>query len=220
MNEGNPAEQKANPQPKANQALPPDHPLLVAQGLLHQSFKRIPFGLIALVVLSLFITVVVGLTLKFTKPPEQSRFLPIRIEADANRPEIGAKQIEGRWTAKVGEKSMTLYFKDGFFEWVVRPNDKSLYARAFARGNYKIEKNILILGQRVDMGKPKPPENVPVEFLPLGFNNLNVIVEENEKLMLWFMPAAERRRQDTDFMRTFETDPEKPLVWVRMKSGQ
>jgi hypothetical protein len=210
------------PRPSISSKMPPAMDVLPDQlfsrmrRMLTGALHNLPTPLVLILIASLLVTVLTGLSVKFMVRTPSDPFMPQRVSADASRPNLDPVAIEGNWTAIINGKAMTLRMEKQTFEWVVK-SDNNDFDRVFARGNFRTVGNVLILGQRQDLGRPLSTlEQGMLTFLPMGLQNLNVKAEENGRLMVWILPSSERRRLSPDIRKFFPTDDGKPLTWVRM----
>lgn len=207
------------PKPKKElKPLPPDHPLVVMKLLLAQSVGRMPAKLVILLMAALVAAVVTGVSLKWSRPESDgNKYLPLRLAPDTAAPALTEQDLQGTWIANTDTMVMSLLVEKGGYEWVAK-NKEDKYLRLYAVGNYRIEGNVLVLGQRSDLAPPEIAGDHFIQFLPLGFANINFGAQVNDRLMLWTLPATERRRLDIDFNRIFPADPARPITWVRSRS--
>jgi hypothetical protein len=204
--------------PKPSAEVPSDNPFVQMSKMLSASVGRIPTQLVVLLVASLLAAVVTGLMMKFeiTGSKGDGVFPPVRVSATEGARAVESRELNGTWMHQNENSTMTLQFKNGMFELVVRkgsPQSISNY-RYFARGDYRLQGNVLALGQRADLGKPPTPDGTFFEFLPLDLQTINVQLDVNDRLMLWTLPRSELARQTPSLLSVFPPDTSKPMVWV------
>lgn len=203
-----------------------DNPFVLIRKTLATIFDgtvgKLPTPLVMILVMSLLAAVLAGLALKMVEKPKtnvpfEEKFLPVRLTPDAGAPELTKAALEGVWVTPKGELSMTVRFtKAGLFEWIIQPPDTK-YLRQYVRGNYRIAGNVLILGQRPDLGKPPAPTVEVVEYLAIKMKNLNARVGINPKVMVWQVPPSELALQNDVVSGLFPADGTKPLTWVKIQ---
>lgn len=192
--------------------LPPNHPFVTMRRMLFQSVGRWPAPLVLILALSLSLAVLSGVALKMASTSSKAEFLPLRLKTDPGKA-VDEAVLQGAWGYSKDGLAMSIRLENGMFEWIIRPQGEK-YLRYFARGNYLLKDDVLVLAQRPDLGKPAAPVGQMLQFLPYGLTNINLKVETNGKLMLWLVPSGERARQS--FSSVFPSDPAKPLIWARI----
>lgn len=215
-----PAKHAQAPRPEAA----PDNPFVMMSRMLSQIFGksvgRLPAPLVIILVVSLAAAVLAGLALRAIDKPEVKltpieKLLTLRLTPDEDAAPINQAALEGVWVTPKGQVSMTIRFTNqGLFEWLIQPPE-SKYLRQYIRGSYRTEGNVLILGQRSDLGKPEPLREEIMEYLSLNIKNLNTTVEMTPKLMIWQTPDTELARQNEVFINLLKASGNKPLAWVK-----
>ncbi len=197
----------------------PDHVLTRMKKMLLESMGKLPAPLVIILLSALLLSVLAGLALKFSARDREISLLPLRVSVDQAAPVVSLEAVEGMWAfTPVDGKGpgMVLRLEKGVFEWVVKPIGQK-YERVFARGNYRIDGNIMIFGQRGDMGKPATSVELGLVFFPMNLQSLNVKVEQKGQIMAWIIPASELRRMDDDMRHMFApASNNRPMAWVRM----
>jgi hypothetical protein len=205
-------------QDKATAPLPPDHPLVMIRRMVEESAGRLPAPLVIIAMTALVAAVLSGALLSTLASGKKTssgfEFLPVRVEADAASPALDEKLLRGVWVSRQGEFVSSLQLAGGKFEWMVRWG-KDNNTRYYARGDYKIDHDVLVLGQRVDMGKPYDPDNPFMIYLPLSLKDINVRARLDPVAgrMAWQIPQSERKRQVPAFLRAFPADADADMIW-------
>ena len=221
----------AKPAPPAKKADPTkvdaDNPFVMMSRMLGQIFNksvgRLPAPLVIIFLVSLALAVLAGLALKAVQKPEvkltpMERLLPLRLALDEDAKPINQAALVGVWVSPKGQISMTIRFTDqGLFEWLIQPPN-SMYLRQYIRGSYRVEGDVLVLGQRPDLGKPEPLREEIMDYLSLNVRNLNAKVEMTPKLMVWQIPEVELTRHQGHnpvFAGYLKPAGDKPMTWVK-----
>lgn len=195
--------------------LPDNHPWLMAKRMVRESVGKLPTPLVLIFVLSLALSVLASALLLLARPKAHPyEYLPLRLTPRAESVIFSAKRLQGTWKARVSKYPMTLQFKDSMFEWVVQ-EDGEPNLRYFARGNFKLEQDILILAQRPDIGRPYDPKNRYLVYLPLSLKNINVYSTLQKDALSFSVPQEERKILSSQFLRFLPTNVNEPLLWVK-----
>lgn len=188
------------------------------KGLLLQSVGRIPAGLVILLAMAVSLAAISGLMMAVLKPDRITReFLPLRIESVSVAPQIDKQALQGSWVISTTEYAMSISFINDRFEWLLKFSDIP-DAQYFARGNYRIAGDVIILGVRTDFGVPYNEAQPWVKYLPLSLRDLNTYVILAEKRMVWDVPTSEQALINGQGARIFMREggaTSGNLQWIR-----
>ncbi|HNS44906.1 MAG TPA: hypothetical protein PKH37_06740, partial [Alphaproteobacteria bacterium] len=98
------------------------------------------------------------------------------------------------------------------FEWIVIDND-SPNIRYFARGEWKLDFDVLSLTQRKDMGYASDPDNRQLRFIPIPFDDFEMRLSGEGKKMVWSIPESEYSRIEGLLGELFDNAPQTDIVW-------
>lgn len=185
------------------------------KSLLLGSIGRLPASLVVILLMSMAVAVLTGVLLQFTKPIEtQADFLPQRIESNVSLTPIEEKIIQGTWVYQHDKFAMTFSFIGDRFEWIVALGDIA-EVQYYARGNYKISGDVLILATRPDLGVPYDPSKPWLKYIPLAMKNLNAKVKIGKDSLIWDVPSNEQKRILSLPAEIFTYVPEGHFVWKK-----
>jgi hypothetical protein len=184
--------------------------------MIAQSVGRIPTGIVVILLISLVMAVGSGLALKIMTPEKSAnQFLPLRLDVSSPIPAIDTKKISGTWIYQTPDYAMSFSFIGDRFEWLVKFADTS-DTQFYARGNYRLEGDVLILGVRADLGKPYDPKRPWTKYLPMAMRNLNVKATRDGNKLVWIVPPSEQENIISHTSRIFENNADGKFIWVRL----
>lgn len=184
--------------------------------MLAASVGKMPAFLVVILALATTAALSSGLLLQIaaSKKAAQSVFMPQRLESSENAPAVDIKQLKGRWVVQSPNYAMTLTFVGDRFEWIVKfANIRDM--QFYARGNYRIEGDVMILGQRPDLGKPYDPEQPWLKYMPIAMKDLNTKFTLESKKMMWIVPQSEQEKILSHTAGIFNTPKRGDLMWVK-----
>ncbi len=186
------------------------------QAMLLASIGRMPGFLVILIVLSLTLSVLAGLALKIVEDQKTAakEFMPLRIEATENAPQIDPKKIQGQWIVQTPDYAMSFSFIGDRFEWMVR-FARIQEAQFYARGNFRIEGDVVVLAQRPDLGLPYDSTQPWLKFLPMAIKNINIRIALENGRLLWDVPASEQTKIKSHVAMIFDGNKAGHFVWGR-----
>lgn len=193
------------------------NPFFQMKKMVLQSLGKLPTSLVMIMVAAAVTASLAGLAVHFVaankKPYE---FMPQRLEIDTAAPALDENMIQGVWFFQDGYHTMTLTLVDQKFEWVVSLADEGI-ARFYARGNYRVVGNVLIFGQRPDMGKPFDKKNPHADFLPMQLLSMNVFATVDRESLKWEVPVSEQGKFAKGSKPLFDGKDGAHLVWTRVR---
>lgn len=194
--------------------------MVMIRKMIAESAGRLPAPLVVIILFALVMSVLAGFLLMGLQSENRGNgryeFLPVRVAADQNAPAVTDKMLSGVWVSQQGEFVSSLLISGDKFEWMVRWG-KDNNTRYYARGSLKTTGDVLVLGQRIDMGRPYDRENPFLSYMPLSLKDINVHVrfDPNAGKMIWTVPISERRRQEAFFLKALPPESEKEMVWIK-----
>ncbi len=165
------------------------------KSMLATSVGRLPTALVMIILVSATMAAIAGIILELGKPSTKSNeFMPLRLEATQNSVAIDTKALQGNWVYQTPAYAMTFSFIGDRFEWIIAFADIS-EAQYYARGNYRLVGDVLVLGVRNDLGLPYDPEMPWMKYMPIAMKDVNVFISmEGKKTLIWTMPSSEQKR--------------------------
>ncbi len=186
------------------------------RGLFLKSVGHIPAGLTILIIASLFMASVTGIFLQLTKvEPKPYVFLEQRLQPYEGGAPINPYIIEGTWVYQTAEFAMSISMKNQKFEWLVRMSDEP-NTILYARGDYRIVGNILILGLRGDMGRPFDKMVLKNSYIEMSMRDMNIYATADKTSMTWTIPPAEQQGINTNIMYIFDKKTQAVYQWTRL----
>jgi len=135
-----------------------------------------------------------GLVLQLNRAPDHVfEFMPLRLIPTPDSIPIDNPKIQGNWVYQTADYAMVLTFIGDRFEWIIQFGDIQ-EAQFFARGNFRIDGDVMILGIRPDLGTPVDPSKPWIKFMPMSMRDINTKVTFEGKKMIWDVPASEQKR--------------------------
>lgn len=179
------------------------------------SLGRLPTGLVVLLTIALTTAVVSGFAMEIFKPDKTSReFMPLRLERASMVDQINKNQLQGNWIISTPDYAMSMTFIKDRFEWQVKFSDIK-DAQFYARGNFRVAGDVIILGIRTDLGMPYDPKTPWLKYLPISFKDLNAHVILEGKSMVWDVPTTEQDLIKGQVKRIFLNDRAGNLQWTK-----
>lgn len=173
---------------------PTDNIFLNAKAMLLSSVGRLPTALVVILLISSTMAALTGVLLVLNKPAQRStEFMPLRLEATEDAMSVNPKDLQGTWTYQTPQYAMTLTFVGDRFEWIIFVGDIPT-AQFFARGNYKLVGDVMVLGIRPDLGMPYDSAQPWMKYIPIGMKDVNVRFSHTKKTLIWDVPPAEQAR--------------------------
>lgn len=198
--------QKANSSPLAD----------IIKAVLSHSIGRLPMSLVVLLLLALMASLLSGFFMHFfaQKKPTND-FLPLRLEISEDVEAVDAKVLQGNWIVQTDAYAMSLFIEGDKFEWIVRTKDTG-DTQFFARGNFRIEGDVMILAQRPDMGQPADPTRPWVVNMPMAMKNLNLrYALPAKKQLTWEIPSSEQEKIFSHTGAIFIGNDQGKFSWVK-----
>lgn len=180
------------------------------------SVGLIPAALVILFAIAATIAALAGLFLKFESEDRSRRqvFMPLRIESEELAAPIDIKKMQGQWIYQTSSYAMSMTFIGDRFEWIVKLSSIQ-EAQFYARGNFRVDGDVLVLGQRPDLGKPYDPAQPWLKFLPIAMKDLNVRLNLDKNKMGWEVPESEQKEILSHVAQIFEENDQGKFEWVK-----
>ncbi|MBL8641957.1 MAG: hypothetical protein JNL76_07575 [Alphaproteobacteria bacterium] len=171
-----------------------DHFFLNLKSMLLDSLGRIPTALVVILLLSTTTAVLTAFALHLNKVSGESvEFMPLRLVPSENFTPVDSRKIQGNWVYQNTGYAMTFTIIGDRFEWILALGDLQ-EAQFFARGNYRIVGDVMVLGVRSDLGTPIDPSRPWMKYLPMPMKDLNTVVQFDLNQMVWDLPLSEQKR--------------------------
>ena len=192
------------------------NPFREMKQMIVDSIGRIPAALVVIFVVAMTIAALSGLMIKVASDRQEQKrvFMPLRLEAAVNFEPINLKKLQGQWVYQNTDFAMSLAIIGDRFEWIVK-FDSIKEAQFYARGNYRIDGNVIILGQRPDLGKPYDQSQPWIKFMPIAMKDVNAYIEMNGKDMVLTIPSSERTNILSHTSDIFQGNTEGKFEWVK-----
>ncbi len=184
--------------------------------MIATSIGRIPAALVVIFAVAIAIAALSGLFLKISTENQlpQNVFMPLRLEVDSNTQPIDLKKLQGQWIYQNMDYAMSLAIIGDRFEWIVTFGSIK-EAQFYARGNYRIDGNVIILGQRPDLGKPYDESKPWIKFLPMAMKDVNAYIAMNGKDIVLTIPSSEQAKILSHTADIFAGNKQGQFEWVK-----
>jgi hypothetical protein len=184
--------------------------------MVASSIGRMPASLVIILVVATVAALLSGLFLELSSrhKAEQAVFMPQRLESSQAAVAINLKTLQGQWNVSTGDYAMTLTLVGDRFEWIVKFGNIP-EAQFYARGNYRVDGDVMILGQRPDLGKPYDPAQPWLKYMPIAMKDLNTKFTIDGKNMMWDVSSSEQERILSHVARIFAADTQGKITWVK-----
>lgn len=186
-----------------------------AKGMVLSSLGRLPTPLVIIFLLSMSVAAISGALMQLSAQSTNSNeFMPQRIQSSDNAGPVDHKMLKGNWIYQTPKYAMTLTLIDDRFEWIIAFGDIA-EAQFFARGNFRVVGDVLILGARPDLGSPVDTSKPWLKFMPLAMKDLNVFFKVQGKSLEWTVPASEQKKILSYGGQIFFDNPNGMFEWVK-----
>lgn len=183
--------------------------------MIASSLGRIPAFLVVIFMTAVTVSVLSGFFLHLATENKSAReFMPLRIEADQNAAPIDVKKLKGHWVVQSTSYAMSFTFVQDRFEWIVIMPEFS-GTQFYARGNFRIVGDVLILGVRPDLGKPYDFQKPWIKYMPMAMKDLNLKIHQEGKSMVWDVPLSEQKKILSHTAEIFLDGNNGRFQWVR-----
>lgn len=183
--------------------------------MILSSLGRLPTGLVVLLTVAITVAVVSGFVMEIVKPDKISReFMPLRLERASMVAQVNPNQLQGNWIVSTPDYAMSLTFIKDRFEWQVKFSDID-EAQFYARGNFRVAGDVLVLGIRTDLGMPYDQKMPWLKYLPISFKDLNAHIILEGKTMVLDVPKSEQDLIKGQVKRIFLSERGGNLQWTK-----
>ena len=184
--------------------------------MLAASIGRMPTALVIILMLSLCASLISGTIIHIASQshPAASEFMPVRLESSPSAPSPNIKLLQGHWVVQTSNYAMSLTLVDDRFEWILRLADIA-DVQFYARGNFRIKGDVMILGVRPDLGKPYDIQKPWIKYMPIAMKDLNIRISVDKDHMMWTVPASEQARILAQTATIFNDNNDGRFTWVR-----
>lgn len=186
-----------------------------AKAMILSSVGRLPTALVVILLVSMAMAAMTGLVLQFNRTSGHViEFMPLRLTPTPDSVAIDNRKIQGNWVYQTADYAMVLTFIGDRFEWIIRLADVQ-EAQFFARGNFRIEGDVMVLGVRTDLGIPVDPSKPWIKFMPMSMRDINTKVTFDGKKIIWDVPASEQKRIIAQSGRIFIGHEDGHIEWTK-----
>lgn len=186
-----------------------------AKSMILSSVGRLPTALVVILLVSMAMAAMTGLVLQFNRAPDHVfEFMPLRLTPTPDSIPIDNPKIQGNWVYQTADYAMVLTFIGDRFEWIIQFGDIQ-EAQFFARGNFRIDGDVMILGIRPDLGTPVDPSKPWIKFMPMSMRDINTKVTFEGKKMIWDVPASEQKRIIAQSGQIFVGHEDGYFEWIK-----
>ena len=184
-----------------------------AKQMLGASVGRLPTALVTIILVSLAMGAVTGLMMQLNKSGSRvHEFMPQRLKASDDAAEIDDRKLQGNWVYQTADYAMTLTFIGDRFEWIMLFKDVP-EAQFFARGNYRVVGDVMILGIRPDLGLPRDPAKPWMKYMPISMRDLNTKLSVQNNKIIWDIPSSEQNKIISQSGRIFMGHEDGHFEW-------
>jgi len=186
------------------------------KALLRQSVGKLPARLVFILISGIVLALLVGAMMKLVHH-ERERFewLPLRLAVNTAEPALDMNSFQGAWSASTDRANMSLQFQATTFEWIIVMRDEAR-AYYYARGNYRVEGNVLILSQRPDLGRPFDRGAPFRTYIPFTMKNFNSYAKMTGGGMEWLVPVTEQKVFNPRQQNIFDRERDATLIWKKV----
>lgn len=186
-----------------------------AKSMILSSVGRLPTALVVILLVSMAMAAMTGLVLQLNRAPDHVfEFMPLRLIPTPDSIPIDNRKIQGNWVYQTADYAMVLTFIGDRFEWIIQFGDIQ-EAQFFARGNFRIDGDVMILGIRPDLGTPVDPSKPWIKFMPMSMRDINTKVTFEGKKMIWDVPASEQKRIIAQSGQIFVGHEDGYFEWIK-----
>lgn len=186
-----------------------------AKSMILISIGRLPTALVVILLVSMAMAAMTGLVLQLNKASDHViEFMPLRLTPTPDSIPIDNRKIQGNWVYQTADYAMVLTFIGDRFEWIIRLADVQ-EAQFFARGNFRIEGDVMVLGVRTDLGIPVDPSKPWIKFMPMSMRDINTKVTFDGKKIIWDVPTSEQKRIIAQSGRIFIGHEDGHIEWTK-----
>lgn len=186
-----------------------------AKSMILSSVGRLPTALVVILLVSMAMAAMTGFVLQFNRTSGHViEFMPLRLTPTPDSVPIDNRKIQGNWVYQTADYAMVLTFIGDRFEWIIRLADVQ-EAQFFARGNFRIEGDVMVLGVRTDLGIPVDPSKPWIKFMPMSMRDINTKVTFDGKKIIWDVPASEQKRIIAQSGRIFIGHEDGHIEWTK-----
>jgi len=191
--------------PKDRKAKSPDD-LQTSSGVMGASLdiiyktKKIPQPLILLLLISLVSSLLVGGLMAIARNQQITakesvvlqRLEPSPFYASYDQEELKA-YFKGVWDSQTDKFVMSIRMEGEKYEWIVAP-ERSPGVRHFARGEFRIDGDILVLEKKENLGYSFDEQKRWIRYMPIPFDNINIRYSLEKRNMIWAFSEDELAR--------------------------
>ena len=193
----------------------PDNIFINAKAMLLSSIGRLPTSLVVLLLLSSAMAALTGVLLVVHKAPSRhNEFMELRLAASENASTVNSKDLQGTWIYQTPTYAMSLTLIGDRFEWMIALGTIT-DAQFYARGNYRIVGDVMVLGIRPDLGTPYDPSRPWLKYLLIGMKDINARFSLSSNKLVWDVPSAEQATIVGESASIFTDRQDGHFEWVK-----
>ncbi|HPQ50947.1 MAG: hypothetical protein KDJ26_07490 [Alphaproteobacteria bacterium] len=190
-----------------------DNPFVLMGVMLKSSLGRLPTGLVWVLCLSIGLSLIAGLSMKFARHSKLENSPSIlRLEPSGKKMELA--KVQGIWLIQTDEYSMSMNIIGNKYEWIIYlPDKKSV--RYFSRGTVTVNSDVMILEQRSDQGYSYDKNKLWIQYLPISMQNINIRFDVEKRRMGWNVSVSETGQLMGPIAGLFRDLAGKNLIWTK-----
>ncbi len=186
-----------------------------AKLMILSAVGKLPTALVVILLVSMAMAAITGIILQFNSTPGRViEFMPLRLAPSQDAVMVDPRKIQGGWVYQTPDYAMALTLVGDRFEWIITFADVQ-EAQFYARGNFRIDGDVMILGIRPDLGIPFDPSKPWVKFLPIAMKDINTKFKIQTRQMIWDVPTSEQNRIVAQSGRIFTGHEDGHIEWTR-----
>jgi hypothetical protein len=186
-----------------------------AKSMILSSVGRLPTALVVILLVSMAMAAMTGLVLQLNRASDHViEFMPFRLTPTPDSLAIDNRKIQGNWVYQTADYAMVLTFIGDRFDWIIKLGDVQ-EAQFFARGNFRIDGDVMVLGIRPDLGTPVDPSKPWIKFMPMSMRDINTKIQFDGKKIIWDVPASEQKRIIAQSGRIFVGHEDGHIEWTK-----
>lgn len=186
-----------------------------AKAMLLISVGKLPTALVVILLVSGAMAAMTGLVLQLNRTSDRVvEFMPLRLEPSESTEVVDHRKIQGNWIYQAPDYAMTFTIIGDRFEWIIRLGDIQ-EAQFFARGNFRIVGDVMVVGVRGDLGTPRDPLKPWMKYLPISMKDFNTRFKFVEGKIVWDVPVSEQRKIIAQASRIFVGREDGHFEWIK-----
>lgn len=192
-----------------------DHFFANAKSMVLSSVGRLPTALVVILLVSCAMAAITGLVLQLNRTSDHViEFMPLRLTPDVNAIPLDHRKIQGNWVYQTADYAMLITLIGDRFEWIILLGDIP-EAQFYARGNFRVEGDVMVFGIRTDLGLPYDPLKPWMKYLPISMRDFNTRFKFEGNKIIWDIPPSEQKRIVAQSGRIFVGHEDGHFEWTK-----